>query len=159
MQPSEESVVQKLPAVNDSPGMAPCLNSQVLAAPASENGDAEDDLFGDVREGDAIDLRHEVSDGEAEDAAPKKIAADPGKPSQLEVEEHEVDHYPYRTWCEECVKGRGTGEPHRSVAGERHAIFAFDYLYLTKGLNGLEVVTRENVSKDLEQASPPAASA
>ena len=156
MQPSEESVVQKLPAVNDSPGMAPCLNSQVLAAPASEGGDAEDDLFGDVREGDAIDLRHEVSDGEAEDAAPKKIAADPGKPSQLEVEEHEVDHYPYRTWCEECVKGRGTGEPHRSVTGERHAIFAFDYLYLTKGLNGLEVV---NVSKDLEQASPPAASA
>ena len=159
VQSGEESVVQKLPAVNDSPGMAPCLNSQVLAAPASENGDAEDDLFGDVREGDAIDLRHEVSDGEAEDATPKKIAADPGKPSQLEVEEHEVDHYPYRTWCEECVKGRGTGEPHRSVAGERHAIFAFDYLYLTKGLNGLEVVTRENVSKDIESTMPPATSA
>ena len=72
MQPSEESVEQKLPAMTHSLGVAPSRNSQDLAAPASENGDAEDDLFGDVREGDAIDLRHEVSDGEAEDAAPRK---------------------------------------------------------------------------------------
>ena len=72
MHSGTESVVQKLPAMNDSPGLASSLNSQVLAAPASEGGDVEDDLFGDVREGDAIDLRHEVSDGEAEDATPRK---------------------------------------------------------------------------------------
>ena len=128
-------------------GETPVGSDQVLAAPEGEAENAEDDLFGNAREGEADDLGHEVSDGEAEDAAPKKIAADPGRPSQLEVDEHEVDHYPFRSWCEECVKGRGTGEPHRTVAGERTAIFSFDYLYLTKGLSGLESVESEAVDK------------
>ena len=65
-----------------------------------------------------------------------------------------MDHYPFRSWCEECVKGRGTGEPHRTAAGERTAIFSFDYVYLTKGLSGLEIVEREAVGKgDVEGAA------
>ena len=150
MPPDVESVEQRLLAVTDPLGTTPAGGSHVLAAPASETGDAEDDLLGDVREGDASGLGHEVSDGEAEDAAPKRTVPDPGRPSQLEVEEHEVDHYPFRSWCEECVKGRGTGEPHRSVAGERHAVFAFDYLYLTKGVSGLEVVEHNAVGEGKE---------
>ena len=135
MQPSVESAEPWPSAETSTPGETPVGSGHVLAAPAGEAGDADDDLFEDAREGEADGLGHEVSDGEAEDAAPKRSAADPGRPSQLEVEEHEVDHCPFRSWCEECVKGRGAGEPHRTVTGERTAIFSFDYLYLTKGLS------------------------
>jgi hypothetical protein len=135
VQPSVESAEPWPSAETSTPGETPVGSGHVLAAPAGEAGDADDDLFEDAREGEADGLGHEVSDGEAEDAAPKRSAADPGRPSQLEVEEHEVDHCPFRSWCEECVKGRGAGEPHRTVTGERTAIFSFDYLYLTKGLS------------------------
>ena len=63
----------------------------------------------------------EISDGEAEDMAPKRISPDPGLPTQAEVDDHEVDHVPFRRWCEECVAGRGTGEQHRSRDGP-HAV-------------------------------------
>ena len=131
-------------ALTSPPGETPVGSGHILAATAGEAGDAGDDLFEDACDGDALGSGHEVSDGEAEDAAPKKVAADPGKPLQQEIDEHEVDHHPFRSWCEECVKGRGTGEPHRAAAGDRSAIFSFDYLYLTKGLTGLDVVERDD---------------
>ena len=50
------------------------------------------------------------SDAE-EDCGPKRIVPDPGAPTQSEIDEHNVDHLPYRSWCECCVKGKATGEP------------------------------------------------
>ena len=97
MQPGEEYAEPWLSALTSSPGETPVEGDNA--------GDADDDLFEDAREGDAERLGHDVSEGETEDAAPKRIAADPGRPSQLEVEEHEVDHCPFRSWCEECIKG------------------------------------------------------
>ena len=65
-------------------------------------------------------------------------------PTQSERDDHEVDHQPYRSWCEECVEGRGTGEQHKS-SGEPSdiAILAFDYLYVTRS----KVLTREQSNK------------
>ena len=53
----------------------------------------------------------EKYDLEDEEAAPKKVLRDPREPSQQEWEDHRVDHFPYRSWCPFCVKGRGTGTP------------------------------------------------
>ena len=39
---------------------------------------------------------------------------DPGKPTQREVDEHEISHYPFRSWCPYCVKGKAVSCPHRS---------------------------------------------
>ena len=119
----------------------------------------EGDLFGEERESEAGDQEEEVpdipeheadqgeenpegadeagqveeiSEGEAEDMAPKRISPDPGLPTEAEIDDHEVDHVPFRRWCEECVEGRGTGEQHRSREGP-HAVptIAFDYLFVT----------------------------
>ena len=78
-----------------------------------EVGEQDGDLFGEAREDEADGQGDEISEGEVEEMAPKRVAPDPGMPSQAEVDEHEVDHTPYRQWCEECVAGRSTGEPHR----------------------------------------------
>ncbi len=47
-----------------------------------------------------------------------KAVRDPGTPTPLQRATHELNHWPYRSWCEPCVNGRATGQPHRGVKGE-----------------------------------------
>ena len=42
---------------------------------------------------------------------------DPKLPSKAEVETHNLNHLPFRSWCRHCVRGRGEEEPHRKVGG------------------------------------------
>ena len=75
---------------------------------------------------------NEIFDGEAEDMAPKRRSPDLGLPTKDEMNDHEVDHMPFRKWCEQCAAGRGTGEQHRSRDGPHAApIIAFDYQFVT----------------------------
>ena len=79
---------------------------------------AEDDPFWEV---------DDVADIEDEEAAPRKVLRDPGEPPLQEWEEHRVDHIPYRSWCPYCVRGRGTGTPHRRRDDvPKVPIFGFD---------------------------------
>ena len=48
-------------------------------------------------------------DSDQEDSMPKVVSKDPGAPTQADIDEHNVDHIPFGTWCECCVVGRGTG--------------------------------------------------
>ena len=77
----------------------------------------------------------EAEECEVEEAVPRKVLPDPGQPTQSELEDHRIDHYPYRSWCPECVAGRATGEQHRARRGDRAVpVFSFDYLFITKSL-------------------------
>ena len=99
------------------------------AAPQAE----DDALFGEAREGEAGGAIETIDDVESEeDMAPKRVSPDPGMPTQSEIDEHDVDHTPYRCWCEACVEGRGVGEQHR-MHGDSGSIpiLAFDYLFVT----------------------------
>ena len=86
---------------------------------------------------------HAVEDGEGEpmifreeddeeECAPVRLAPEPGEPSAEQVEQHRTTHLPYRSWCEECVKGRGTGEQHRAGPGSSMPVLACDYLLVTR---------------------------
>ena len=62
------------------------------------------------------------------------------------MEKHEVDHLPYRCWCEHCVTGRATGEQHHSKGeGGDIPVVAYDYLFITEKSH---VLTR----KEMEEA-------
>ena len=107
--------------------------------------DEDGDLFGEAREDEADGQGDEISEGEVEDMAPKRVAPDPGMPSQAEVDEHEVDHVPFRQWCEECVKGRGTGEPHGPSEGVHELpVVEFDYLFCTNS----KIYRREELDEE-----------
>ena len=60
----------------------------------------------------------EEEDGEVEGEQSARIVKSPGTPSAKERQEHEVNHWPYRSWCDHCVKGRALGQPHRTVKGD-----------------------------------------
>ena len=60
----------------------------------------------------------------------------PIQPTAREVEEHNVSHVPYRSWCQHRVRGKARTAGHASSAGEklpeRRATIALDYFYLGK---------------------------
>ena len=50
---------------------------------------------------------------ESEEDAPKlRQAPNVVSPSKEQIEEHRIFYYPYRSWCKQCVMGRGVGQPH-----------------------------------------------
>ena len=56
-----------------------------------------------------------------------------GQPAQSQLEGHRIDHYPFRSWCPECVAGRATGEQHRAHKGDRAVpVFGSEYFFITK---------------------------
>ena len=53
-------------------------------------------------------------------------------PSAREVEEHNVEHAMFRSWCPHCVKGRGEAFKHPRVGGREQEVptISTDYMYV-----------------------------
>ena len=69
-----------------------------------------------VAAGDENGVPLEIHDvGSSGDRAPV-LAWDPVKPSQKEMDEHDVTHLLFRNWCRECVHGRGEEMRHCAKA-------------------------------------------
>ena len=47
-----------------------------------------------------------------------KKMQDPVKPCQSDIDDHNITHLPYRSWCAQCVMGRGKEMPHCRSAGD-----------------------------------------
>jgi len=62
-------------------------------------------------EDDEIDAEDDLEAGE-EEVKQKEIRS-PGQPTKAEKERHELTHYPFRSWCKHCVRGKGKENPHR----------------------------------------------
>lgn len=70
---------------------------------------------------------------DAEDVVPRRLLPTPDLPSQSEVDEHMVDHVPYRHWCRCCREGFGREAGHYRVSSDRSIpVVAFDYVFITK---------------------------
>ena len=46
-----------------------------------------------------------------------RIPVDPGRPTKREIEEHNATHWPFRSWCPHCVRGRACSSPHPRPGG------------------------------------------
>ena len=76
-------------------------------AEAAAAGDTSEELGGgDIDEGvenDSETFRCVPCDA---DGAEYKVSPDPGEPTASQVEDHRAcGHWPYRSWCSECVRG------------------------------------------------------
>ena len=108
----------------------------VFMGEAPDMPEVDDELFGDARPGEGVGEIEDFDENAEEDCAPKQVSPDPGQPTQSEIDDHNVDHFPFRCWCEPCVTGRGVGEAHRGESkregGNTVPVIAFDYLFITK---------------------------
>ena len=48
-----------------------------------------------------------------DEARVPRMLHDPGRPTRKEREEHWILHYPFRSWCKHCLRGKGVSGPHR----------------------------------------------
>ena len=69
---------------------------------------------------------------ESDEQSGAKVKRRPGQPTPAEIDEHEASgHLPYRSWCRNCVAGRGRSDLHRSekVAplDDFHPVIGMDY--------------------------------
>ena len=50
---------------------------------------------------------------ESEEAKTPEVLRDPGAPTPKEVEQHNVTHLPFRSWCPHCVSGKAQDRSHK----------------------------------------------
>ena len=101
-----------------------------------------------------------VEEESEEDAPRLRLAPNVVSPSREKIEDHRICHYPYRSWCKQCVMGRGVGQPHaKSTQESLVPIVGMDYFYITKeGVRRRTELAKE-LEAALEKASAPAAEA
>ena len=75
-------------------------------------------------EGEAEVIRDhaDVPEKEGEEQIEPKGIRLPMKPSQAEVDRHNLNHATFRDWCEHCVRGRAKNDQHRKRDDSEHAV-------------------------------------
>ena len=117
--------------------------------PISPRETSEDIDTNDEQSGEDVmkdqELQEEAQDGGNEDefkavaCGGEEVATSartPGRPTQQEIEDHELSHCPPRSWCDHCVKGQMKDDPSKTVTGdlaESDVIrVKMDYCFLTE---------------------------
>ena len=72
---------------------------------------------------------------EAQESRVPRVAKRPYTPTKAEVEEHLPLHIEYRSWCEDCVAGKGISHQHRmNVESEEEKLgitISMDYCFFS----------------------------
>ena len=66
-------------------------------------------------EADEDEVMQEQGEQIGLEASEARVLRKPTQPTKAEREEHEISHVPFRSWCEDCVQGRGIESPHKST--------------------------------------------
>ena len=74
-----------------------------------EVGDVEEDF-------DEIQCEEEEA---SEEARQPEVLRDPGAPTAKELEEHNINHLPFRSWCPHCVAGKAQDRPHKMQKADK----------------------------------------
>ena len=84
----------------------------------------------------------------AEEARAARPARDPGAPTAAMVAAHTATHLPYRSWCQDCVKGRSDNVAHKQVGTGTLEVpeVCFDYAFVRR--DGEEEVITLLVMRD-----------
>ena len=66
----------------------------------------------------------------AAEAQPARPGIVPVLPSEAEVEQHELTHLPFRSWCRHCVRAKGKESPHHESSTGGVSKFATDCMFM-----------------------------
>jgi hypothetical protein len=92
------------------------------------------------------DSEGEESQDEGRKAIVRRVE---NRPGQEEVDEHNVSHVPFRSWCKHCVKGKAVNRGHsRSVAVSEVPVISIDYAFVNE--NGEERKKRKERERERE---------
>ena len=78
----------------------------------SDEADEADDVPPESRAERDWYAAEQAGQGEEEAQVPLAVKA-PRLPSAREIEEHNLTHCPFRSWCPHCIKGQAKDDAHR----------------------------------------------
>ena len=67
---------------------------------------------------------------DAAEAQPARPGRVPVLPSEAEMEQHELTHFPFRNWCRHCVRAKGKESPHHESSPGGVSKCAADYVLM-----------------------------
>ena len=82
---------------------------------------------------DAVDLDDEVDGDSGEAARVPRPLPEPDEPTAAQRAQHNLTHWPYKNWCEHCVRSRRPNSQHRhspSASTRTLPVFVADYCFL-----------------------------
>lgn len=103
-------------------------------------GEEEKELLGQFEESlpDEDEERiEEEAGGEVEEGQRAKPLPQPNQPTKAQIQEHELTHIPFRSWCVHCVKGKTRSAPHRPQVEEQDVgvtTWSMDYCFASENL-------------------------
>ena len=114
--------------INSAAGRSECAAEDV------EPDGAEERAEGVAGETEPEMECHPCGEGmDKEEAGKRKTirVATPYKPSEAEVEDHDLTHLPYRSWCKHCIRGRGKETSHQQQSQEDRSVpeFHMDFCF------------------------------
>ena len=83
-------------------------------------------------------VRSEDEEGEGNEGTRPMMRRAPDDPTQEEIDEHNVDHGVFRSWCPHCVKGRAAAYGHRKGKNKSKRlvpVVSIDYMFMTDRQN------------------------
>ena len=97
-----------------------------------EAGWDEIEQAGVMREPEVAVIGSEHDEDAADDATGTQVpigAPEPHRPSQAEIDAHNLSHITYRSWCPYCLMGRRPAAQHRSQSKSKRTVplFCADY--------------------------------
>ena len=80
------------------------------------------------------DARDSDAENGGEEGIQGKAVKNVHLPSQLEIDEHNANHLPFRDWCPFYVQGKGVSSAHRKRKQEATGVpvISMDYMVLSK---------------------------
>ena len=94
-----------------------------------------------------------------EEAEERKIMKDLGQSTNKEMEEHRIDHWPYRSWCPVCIQSKGKERDHPRRKRDVGVLpeFSWDYCFPGDelGFKWTVLVGRERGSKSIMGSALP----
>ena len=90
----------------------------------------EEPLDGDAGAEEDVVCQPCEDEGEFGERSVKKMQS-PMLPSPAEIDNHNLTHFPYRSWCRHCVRGRGKEASHVKSQNEPGDVpeFHFDWCF------------------------------
>ena len=110
--------------------ISPSLPSTQIRASGLGMSDGSGQVTGAQYDGGEIQAGEADDTYDVEDVQPLQTLTTPELPSREEIESHRVDHWPYRSWCKECVEGFGRERDHVH-RNQKVAIVSMDYAFVT----------------------------
>ena len=100
--------------------------------------------------------QREDSEPEVGEAATARRAMTPAQPSQKEIDEHELTHANFRSWCIHCQKGKAHNGPHQRRKEEDDPYTAKPVISIVHFYMEAEyrIMKKDQYLKDIEGNSP-----